>query len=276
MLGLLVVVLYGHRGARSPPGWIACLPALNAALNATSASFLALAYRAVRRRAFVDHARHMLRALLASAAFLVSYRASITPCTETRRLRVTAAVRPVYFFILITHVGLSAVALPLIHLELLSCRCRAATPMHKRLSRYTLPIWLYVSDYRCSCVRASHLRSHCWMSARLRPPSQPSRPRAARVPRSRRAFSERVAKAESGVPDEWHIAWSDDSRESLGVPGATRCGAKREVSVHLIPLDSRAVPPAAGLMFSAFRKPSTVSSSCLTSAVKCAPMSPCT
>jgi putative membrane protein len=143
MLGLLVVVLYGHRGARSPPGWIACLPALNAALNATSASFLALAYRAVRRRAFVDHARHMLRALLASAAFLVSYVLYHSVHGDSK-FAGHGSVRPVYFFILITHVGLSAVALPLILSSFfLSLSGRYAA--HKRLSRYTLPIWLYVS-----------------------------------------------------------------------------------------------------------------------------------
>jgi putative membrane protein len=143
MLGLLAVVLYGHRGAHAPPGWIAYLPALNAALNATSACFLVLSYRAVRRRAFVDHARHMLRALLASAAFLVSYVLYHSVHGDSK-FAGHGGGRPVYFFILITHVGHSAVALPLILSSFfLSLSGRYAA--HKRLSRYTLPIWLYVS-----------------------------------------------------------------------------------------------------------------------------------
>ena len=73
ILGLLVAVVYGHGRALSAPGWVSWLPFLNAALNATSAAFLVLAYRAVRRRAFAAHARHMIRAVLSSALFLASY-----------------------------------------------------------------------------------------------------------------------------------------------------------------------------------------------------------
>jgi putative membrane protein len=143
LLGVLLVVLYGNHGARSAPGWVAFLPGLNAALNATSACFLVLAYRAVRRRAFAEHAHHMLRALAASALFLVSYLIYHSIHGDST-FAGHGAVRPVYFFILITHVGLSAVALPLIISSFfLSLSGRYA--MHKRLSRYTLPIWLYVS-----------------------------------------------------------------------------------------------------------------------------------
>ncbi len=143
MLGLLLVILYGHAGARSAPGWVAYLPGLNAALNATSASFLVLGYRSVRRRAFVEHAHHMLRALLASAVFLVSYIVYHSVHGDSK-FGGHGAVRPVYFVILISHVGLSAVALPLI-LASFFLSLSGRYPLHKRLSRYTLPIWLYVS-----------------------------------------------------------------------------------------------------------------------------------
>lgn len=144
MLGLLVVILYGHAGPRSAaPGWVGYLPGLNAALNATSATFLVLAYRAVRRRAFVEHARHMLRALLASAVFLVSYILYHSVHGDSK-FAGHGAIRPVYFFILISHVGLSAVALPLI-LSSFFLALSGRYALHKRLSRYTLPIWLYVS-----------------------------------------------------------------------------------------------------------------------------------
>jgi putative membrane protein len=85
----------------------------------------------------------MLRALLASAAFLVSYVLYHSVHGDSK-FAGHGGVRPVYFFILITHVGLSAVALPLILSSFfLSLSGRYAA--HKRLSRYTLPIWLYVS-----------------------------------------------------------------------------------------------------------------------------------
>jgi putative membrane protein len=143
LLGVLLVVLYGHHAARSAPGWVAVLPGLNAMFNATSACFLVLAYRAVRRRAFAAHAHHMLRALVASSLFLVSYLVYHSIHGDST-FAGHGAVRPVYFFILITHVGLSAALLPLIISSFfLSLSGRYA--MHKRLSRYTLPIWLYVS-----------------------------------------------------------------------------------------------------------------------------------
>jgi len=85
----------------------------------------------------------MLRAFVASALFLVSYLVYHSVHGDSK-FGGHGGVRPVYFFILITHVGLSAVALPLILSSFflsLSGRYRS----HKRLSKYTLPIWLYVS-----------------------------------------------------------------------------------------------------------------------------------
>src|SRR5580692_12585130 len=73
LLVVLVGVIYGHGSASAVPSWVSRLPALNALLNGTSAVFLVLAYRAIRRRAMAEHARNMLGALGASSIFLVSY-----------------------------------------------------------------------------------------------------------------------------------------------------------------------------------------------------------
>src|ERR1700689_3460345 len=72
-LALLVGVIYGHGRATEVPDWVSWLPAVNATLNGTSAVFLVLAYRAIRRRDVVLHARRMLVSLGASSLFLVSY-----------------------------------------------------------------------------------------------------------------------------------------------------------------------------------------------------------
>src|SRR5271155_756350 len=69
----LVGVIYGHGRAAEVPTWVSWLPAVNALLNGTSAVFLILAYRAIRRRDVVTHSRHVLTSLGASALFLVSY-----------------------------------------------------------------------------------------------------------------------------------------------------------------------------------------------------------
>ena len=140
---LLVGVIYGHGRAAEIPGWVAALPALNALLNGTSALFLVLAYVAIRRRDVVTHSRRMLVSLGASALFLVSYIVYHSVHGDTR-FAGQGLVRPVYFFVLVSHIGLSAVALPLIFMSLfLSLSGRF--PRHKAISRYTFPIWLYVS-----------------------------------------------------------------------------------------------------------------------------------
>lgn len=142
-LALLVVVIYGHGRAESAPAWVGWLAPLNATLNATSAVFLILAYLAVKRRALAAHARFMLVALSASALFLVSYIVYHSVHGDTLFGGV-GLVRPLYFTILISHVGLSAVALPLIFTSFFYS-LSGRFPQHKAISRYTFPVWLYVS-----------------------------------------------------------------------------------------------------------------------------------
>ncbi|MGO9838888.1 MAG: DUF420 domain-containing protein [Polyangiaceae bacterium] len=139
----LLGVIYGHGRATEVPGWVSWLPALNALLNGTSAVFLVLAYRAIRRRDVVTHSRLVLTSLGASALFLVSYIVYHSVHGDTP-FGGQGLVRPVYFFILITHVVLSTVALPLVFLSLFFS-LSGRFPRHKKIARYTLPVWLYVS-----------------------------------------------------------------------------------------------------------------------------------
>jgi putative membrane protein len=143
VLVALLGVIYGHGRAAERPAWISWLPGLNAVLNATSAAFLLLAYRAIRRRDVRAHARRVLVSLGASALFLVSYITYHAVQGDTK-FGGHGLVRPIYFFILITHVALSAAVLPLIFSSLFfSLSGRFAR--HRTISRYTFPIWLYVS-----------------------------------------------------------------------------------------------------------------------------------
>jgi putative membrane protein len=142
-LGMLFGVIYGHGRASVEPVWLTWLPALNALLNGTSAVFLVLAYRAVRAKKLALHARHMLTAMGASTLFLVSYIVYHSVHGDTK-FAGQGLVRPVYFFILISHIGLSAVALPLVFLSLFFS-LSGRFPRHRSIARYTLPIWLYVS-----------------------------------------------------------------------------------------------------------------------------------
>lgn len=143
VLVLLLTVIYGHGRAAEIPGWVSWLPAWNAFFNGTSAVLLVLAYRAIRRRDVLSHMRLVLASLGSSALFLVSYIVYHAVHGDTK-FAGQGVVRPIYFFILITHIGLSAVVLPLIFSSLFFS-LSGRFPSHKAISRYTLPIWLYVS-----------------------------------------------------------------------------------------------------------------------------------
>jgi len=118
-------------------------PALNATLNATSAVLLSTGYAMIRRRRVLAHKTCMALAFACSTAFLVSYviyhvRVGSVP------FRGQGWIRPVYFALLISHVVLAAAILPLA-IVTLSRALREQFDRHKRIARWTLPLWLYVS-----------------------------------------------------------------------------------------------------------------------------------
>jgi putative membrane protein len=142
-LAFLVWLIYFNQTQVFDPAAVAFLPAVNAALNAASAVCLVLGLVAIRAQARARHQRLMLAAFGFSALFLVSYLVYHAAHGDTKFMG-TGAIRPVYFFILISHIGLSAVALPMILTTFwLSLSGRLAA--HRRLARFTFPVWLYVS-----------------------------------------------------------------------------------------------------------------------------------
>ena len=125
------------------PDWIHSLPTVNAGLNALGTVFLIAGYLMIRRRRIEAHRACMLTAFACSVAFLTSYLtyhyyAGSTPFPGT------GPIRPVYFFILITHIVLAAI-LPVLALMTLWRAARGNFESHAKLARWTLPIWLYVS-----------------------------------------------------------------------------------------------------------------------------------
>ena len=143
VFAFLVWLIYLKPAAGYTSQVIGFLPALNALLNAMSSVFLVAGFIAVRRRQYATHVRLILGALVCSTLFLISYVVYHNFHGDTKFLG-TGMVRPVYFFILISHIVLSAVVVPLILTSVyLALAGRLAT--HRRVSRYTFPIWLYVS-----------------------------------------------------------------------------------------------------------------------------------
>ena len=143
VLAFLFWLIYFRPPTLTSPGFVRHLNAVNAALNAVSAVLLCAGLLAVKARKYERHLKLMFAALGSSALFFVSYVIYHKFHGDTKFLG-TGAVRPVYFAILISHIVLSAVALPLILTTFylaLAGRMRA----HRRVSKFTFPIWLYVS-----------------------------------------------------------------------------------------------------------------------------------
>ena len=119
------------------------MPGVNATLNAASASFLLLGLAAIRSGRREVHKRLMVSAFAASAVFLVGYVLYHYAHGDTP-YQGEGTIRIVYFTILLTHVLLSIAMLPMI-LTTFYLAARARFAAHKKLARWTLPIWLYVS-----------------------------------------------------------------------------------------------------------------------------------
>ena len=122
---------------------LADLPAVNATLNAVSAVLLVAGYLLIRRRRIQAHRRIMLAAFATSTLFLISYvvyHANVGSKPFTGQ----GPLRTVYFTVLITHIVLAATVPPLALITLIK-GLRARYDSHRRIARWTLPIWLYVS-----------------------------------------------------------------------------------------------------------------------------------
>ena len=122
---------------------ISDLPALNATLNGIAACLLALGYYFIRTRQIARHRASMIAAFVMSSLFLVSY-VIYHANAGSKPFAGTGAIRVVYFGILITHVVLAAAIVPLA-LTTLARGLRRDDARHRRIARWTWPIWMYVS-----------------------------------------------------------------------------------------------------------------------------------
>jgi uncharacterized membrane protein YozB (DUF420 family) len=121
----------------------AALPAVNATLNATTAVLLVAGYVLIRRGRRQQHRRVMLTAFATSVLFLVSY-LTYHAHIGSKHFPGIGTARVVYFTILLTHTVLAAAIVPLAIITL-SRALSARYDRHKKIARWTLPIWLYVS-----------------------------------------------------------------------------------------------------------------------------------
>ena len=143
ILIFLLWIIYVEREADGIIPWTKNLPVINTGLNALTAIFLIAGFWAVKRGKINIHKLFMFSATGASLLFLIGYIFYHYGHGETAFLG-QGWIRPVYFFILISHIILSAVQLPLILMTYFFALTKRFST-HKKIARWTLPIWLYVS-----------------------------------------------------------------------------------------------------------------------------------
>ncbi len=119
------------------------LPALNAVLNSLCAALLVWGYLLIRRRQVTRHRRVMTAAFAVSCAFLVSYLVYHFNVGSVR-FQKTGWIRGVYFTILLTHTVLAAAVAPMA-IVTLRRGWTGRVELHRKIAKWTLPIWLYVS-----------------------------------------------------------------------------------------------------------------------------------
>jgi len=136
-------LIYKHPAADTTSTKLAFLPALNAVLNGLSATALLVGYTFIRACKIAAHRASMITAFLFSTLFLVSYILHHYLHGDVR-YPVHAALRSVYLALLASHIILAVIALPLILITFffsLSGRFL----QHRKVARWTFPLWLYVS-----------------------------------------------------------------------------------------------------------------------------------
>ena len=119
------------------------LPHLNASLNALSFVFLLSGYRFIRLKRIAAHRACMLSACVTSLLFFISY---ITYHAQVGSVKFPGVgwPRTLYFYILFTHTILAA-TIPILAILTLRLALKENFSAHKRLARWTFPIWVYVS-----------------------------------------------------------------------------------------------------------------------------------
>lgn len=122
---------------------VSALPTVNAVLNGSAALCLVAGYGFIRRRRIGWHRAAMISAFVLSMGFLTSYLVYHYQVGSVR-FQGTGGVRTAYLSILLTHTVLAA-AVPFLAVVTLYRALRGRFARHRRIARWTLPIWLYVS-----------------------------------------------------------------------------------------------------------------------------------
>ena len=141
----LAWLVYYHQPTDVAGTHLAFLPALNAVLNAICTVFLLIGFRHIRRREITAHRNSMFGAFIVSSVFLVAYIVNFKMHGDMIFPKAYPVARAIYLWVLLTpHILLATICLPLILITFFFS-LTGRFPAHRRLARWTFPIWLYVS-----------------------------------------------------------------------------------------------------------------------------------
>lgn len=136
-------LIYEHPAPDTSSARLPFLPALNAILNGLAATALLVGYTFIRTHKIAAHRASMITAFLFSTLFLASYSLHHYLHGDVR-YPVHGALRSVYLPLLASHIVLATVALPLV-LVTFFFSLSGRFSQHRKVARWTLPLWLYVS-----------------------------------------------------------------------------------------------------------------------------------
>ncbi len=122
---------------------VSVLPAFHAFLNGSTAALLMVGFWFIKQRKFQAHKTVMVSAFILSSIFLISY-VIYHSQAPVSKFGGEGAIRYVYFFVLITHIVLASIILPFA-LFTIARSWRGEFEKHKKIARWTLPLWLYVA-----------------------------------------------------------------------------------------------------------------------------------
>lgn len=125
------------------PSWVLFLPKFNAIINGTCSVLLLLSLYFIRKKDISTHKKLNIITFILSSLFLVSYIIFHATGIKTT-YGGTGVIRTLYYFILITHIILAAIVLPLV-LFSFQKGLQMQVEKHKKLVRWSYPIWLYVT-----------------------------------------------------------------------------------------------------------------------------------
>ncbi len=136
-------LIYVHTAPQAFASRLLFLPSIDALTNGLAAISLMVGYYFITRRNIRAHRRSMITAFIFSSIFLVSYVVNHALHGDTL-YQGHGPLRAVYFAILISHIVLCTIALPMVLITFFFS-LTGRFPQHKKIARFTLPIWLYVS-----------------------------------------------------------------------------------------------------------------------------------